>query len=219
MVIELTNDLYRLTRSVAGDVALLVLSLFARYTVTGLPLAGRNIFGSYPFSDFISLVTLALAWFVLLDVGEKVAPFLGSMVRKKYGGKRELNWDELAKATVLIAVLVTMWVSLGSQFQSLALSLGSVVNPNALFGLYTVLFGLAIAYYAVSGAIRSKAPKLKQQEALGDVPWDRTREAVQFSRYLKRLEALKSSGEIDETTYLKLRLEYETKLRQSIETP
>lgn len=79
------------------------------------------------------------------------------------------------------------------------------------------MFGLAIAYYAVSGAIRMKPSGFREPEAIGVVSWDG---AWGSSRCpLKRLEAPESTGDLDKRTYDKLRTEYETKVRKAIELP
>lgn len=65
-------------------------------------------------------------------------------------------------------------------------------------------------------------PILEKQQARPELAWDQIsgyEEAVRMSRYLRRLDGLLSSGEIDEKAYDRLRSEYEQKLREAVESP
>lgn len=159
---------------------------------------------------------LALVGIVLFDIGERASPLVASAIRR-YTGKKVAS--SYAWAITSIAVLIAVWLILTTPFEALAKAFEPSISSSALLVLYHVLFGIAITYYAVSGTIRSKAALFQQPEALREVSWDGLDEAVRISGYLKRLEALKSSGNIDDRTYEKLRMEYETKLRGAIELP
>ena len=216
-MIELANQVYGLVKSVTIDIALLAVVLVFSYAFKGLQVAGMKLFGSsYTFGNLVWLVMLGVIGLVLFDIGDRVSPLLASVVRKRYTGKRALDWDVLARAVTRVANLIVVWLLLASPTKSMVQLLGF---PDAALGLYHILFGLAIAYCAVSGAVESRAPGLKRLEPLSGVSWDGLEEAVRMSQYLKRLEALGSSGHMDERTYDKLRAEYERRLREAIELP
>jgi len=220
VVIELANQVYGLVKSVTIDIALLAVVLVFSYAFKGLQVAGMKLFGSsYTFGNLVWLVMLGVIGLVLFDIGDRVSPLLASVVRKRYTGKRALDWDVLARAVTRVATLIAVWLLLIPPVASLVDVLRSQVSPNTVLGLYHILFGLAIAYCAVSGAVESRAPGLKRLEPLSGVSWDGLEEAVRMSQYLKRLEALGSSGHMDERTYDKLRAEYERRLREAIELP
>jgi len=202
-----------------ADVAIVIVILFAWHILQGLWVAGMKLFGSYTFGNLVSLGMLGLIGIVLFDIGERATPLLASAVKKSYKGKRVLDWDELAKTITSIVVFVAVWLLLASPFGSLASALQQLINPGIMRLGYLLMFMLAMAYYALTGAIGSKVPRFKEPEALGAISWDGLEQAVTMSRYLKRLEALKSSGDIDDRTYDKLRMEYEAKLREAIELP
>lgn len=216
-MIELANHVHELVKSVIIAVGLLVVIQVFSYVFQGLRVASVRLFGSYTFGNFLWLVLLGLTGAILFDLGDRIWPFLGSFVRKRYTGKRALDWDVLARAITRIGFLIVVWMLLISPVESLVDALRSWIYSNALLGLYHTLFALAVAYCAVSGAIRYKAVGLEVPESLSGVSWDGLEEAVKTSEYLRRLEALKSSGHIDEKTYDKLRVEYESKLRSAIE--
>jgi hypothetical protein len=218
-VIGLANQVYGLIKSVTIDIALLAVVLVFSYAFKGLQVAGVKLFGSYTFGNLVWLTMLGVIGLVLFDIGDRLSPLLASVVRKRYTGKRALDWDALARAVTRVATLIAVWLLLISPVASLVDGLRSQVSPNAVLGLYHILFGLAIAYCAVSGAVEGRATKLKRLEPLSGVSWDGLEEAVRMSQYLKRLEALGSSGHMDERTYDKLRAEYERRLRESIELP
>jgi len=217
VVIELANRVYGLVKSVTIDIALLVLILGFWYVLQGSRVIGVTLFGSYTFGNLLWLILLGLIGAVLFIIGDRVSPLLASVVRERYTGKRVLDWDEFMRAVTRVAILIAVWVLLLSSIKSLVGALSPWISADALLGLYHILFGLAVAYFAVSGAIRCRTPGLKAPESLGGVSWDGLEEAVKTSEYLKRLEALKSSGNIDEKTYDKLHVEYESKLRAAIE--
>jgi hypothetical protein len=217
VVTKLTRQAHLVLKHVTTDVALVVILIVVWYTFQGLTVAGVNPFGiSYTFGSLLWLAVLAAIGAVMFDIREQVAPSIGSAIRKRYKGQRVLDWDEVAKAITWIVILIAVWLILASPVKSLADALQPLINPVWVLS-YHVLFALAIAYYAVAGALRSKAPRSEQPEALAKVSWDGLDEAVKMSQYLKRLEALKSSGDLDDKTYQKLHVEYESKLRAAIE--
>jgi len=219
VVIELAHRVQELVKSVTIAVGLLVVIQVFSYVFQRLQVASVRLFGSYTFGNLLWLVLLGLTGAILFDLGDRIWPFLASVVRKRYTGKRALDWDALARAVTRVSTLIAVWLLLISPVASLVDVLRSQVSPNTVLGLYHILFGLAIAYCAVSGVVEGRAPGLKRLEPLSGVSWGGLEEAVRMSQYLKRLEALKSSGNIDEKTYDKLRAEYETKLKESIEVP
>jgi hypothetical protein len=216
---ELANRVYIFVKSVTTDTALLAVVLVFSYVFQGLQVAGVKLFESYTFGNLVWLAMLGMIGIVMFDIGDQVSPLLASVVKKRYAGKRILEWDVLARAFTRIATLIAAWLLLISPVASLIGALRSWMNPSTAFGLYHVLFGLAIAYYIVSGAVGGRASGLKRLESLSGVSWDGLEEAVRMSHYLKRLEALGSSGHMDERTYDKLRVEYERRLREAIELP
>jgi hypothetical protein len=217
VVTKLTRQAHLDLKVLTTDVAVVVLLIVLWYVLRGLTFAGANIFGiPYTLRDYFWLGVVVLFGIVIFDIPEQVAPSIGSAIRKRYKGKRFLDWDEVAKAVGQIVVLVAVWLILASPVKSLADALQPLINPVWVLS-YHVLFALAIGYYAVSGALRSKAPRSEQPEALAKVSWNGLDEAVKMSQYLKRLEALKSSGDLDDKTYEKLHEEYESKLRATIE--
>jgi hypothetical protein len=198
------------------DVASIIIIFLVWYAIQGLPLVGAKLFGSYTFGKLYWLLVLALVGIVLFDIGERATPLAASAIRR-YTEKRVAS--SYAWAITSIGVLIAVWLILATPFETLAKALEPSISSSALLVLYHVLFGIAVAYYAVSGVIRSKAARFQQPEALRQVSWDGLEESVRISGYLKRLEALKSSGNIDDRTYEKLRMEYETRLREAIELP
>jgi hypothetical protein len=218
-VIEVANQVYGLVKSVTIDIALLAVVLAFSYALKGLQVAGVKLFGSYTLGNLVWLTMLGVIGVVLFDIGDRVSPLLASVVKKRYAGKRALDWDVLARAVMRVATLIAVWLLLISPVAYLVDVLRSQVSPNTVLGLYHILFGLAIAYCAVSGVVEGRAPRLKRLEPLSGVSWDGSEEAVRMSQYLKRLEALGSSGQMDERTYDKLRAEYERRLREAIELP
>jgi uncharacterized Tic20 family protein len=215
-VIELVNRIHGLVKSITIDIALLAVMLVFSQAFEGLQVAGVKLFGSYPLGSFVWLCMLALIGVVLFDIGDQISPLLASVVKKRYTGKRAFHWDVLVRTVIRVATLIAVWLLLASPTKSMVELLSF---PDATLGLYSILFGLGMAYYAISGAIRSRARELSQLEPLSGVSWDGLEEAVRMSQYLKRLEALKSSGQMDERTYDKLRAEYERRLREAIELP
>jgi hypothetical protein len=216
VVIELANRV-EFVKSVTIAVGLLVVIQVFSYVFQRLQVADVRLFGSYTFGNLLWLIMLGLTGAILFDFGDRIWPFLTSVVRKRYKGKRALHWDVLTRAITRIGFLIVVWLLLISPVESLVDALRFWIYPIASLGLYHILFALAVAYCAVSGAIQSKATGLEAPESLSGVSWDGLKEAVKTSEYLKRLEALKSSGRIDEKTYDKLRAEYESKLRAAIE--
>jgi len=219
VVIELANRVHELVKSVTIAVGLLVVIQVFSYVFQGLRVTSVKLFGSYTFGNLLWLVLLGLTGAILFDLGDRIWPFLASFVRRRYTGKRALDWDVLARTVARIVTLIAVWLLLISPVASLVDALRSQVSPNTALGLYHILFGLAIAYCAVSGVVEGRATGLKRLELLSGVSWGGLEEAVRMSQYLKRLEALKSSGQMDERTYDKLRAEYESKLREAIELP
>jgi hypothetical protein len=215
-VVGLANRV-ELVKSVTIAVGILVVIQVFSYVFRGLQVAEVRLFGSYTFGNLLSLVLLGLTGATLFDIGDRIWPFLASVVRKRYTGKRVLDWDVLSRAITRIGFLIVGWLLLIPPIESLVDALRFWVYPNALLGLYHILFALAAAYCGVSAAIRYKAVRLEATESLSGVYWDGLEEAVKTSEYLKRLEALKSSEHIDDKTYDKLRAEYESKLRGAIE--
>jgi len=178
-----------------------------------------RVVGSYTFASLCWLLFSALAGILFLDLAQQLTPLIASALRKHYGAKRVLDWDESVKAITSIIALIGFWAIMASPVDSLVQELGPLIDPDILLVSYHVMFGIAIAYYALSGVIRSKPRRSRQPEVLDKVSWNGLDDAVRMSRYLKRLEALRSSGDLDERTYEKLRVEYETKLRGAIELP
>jgi hypothetical protein len=219
VVIELANSVHELVKSVTIAVGLLTVIQVFSYVFQGLRVASVKLFGSYTFGNLLWLVLLGLAGAILFDLADRIWPFLASFVRRRYTGKRTLDWDALARAVARVATLIAVWLLLISPVTSLVDALRSQLSPNTVLGLYHILFGLAIAYCAVSGVVESRAPRLKRLEPLSGVSWGGLEETVRMSQYLKRLEALKSSGQMDERTYDKLRAEYESRLKEAIELP
>jgi hypothetical protein len=216
MVIDLVYRIHGLVKSITIDIALLAVMLVFSQAFEGLQVAGVKLFGLYPLGSLVWLCMLAMIGSVLFDIGDQVSPFLASVVKKRYTGKRTFHWDILVRTVVRVATLIVWWLLLASPTKSMVELLGF---PDATLGLYHILFGLAIAYYAISGAIQSRARELSRMEPLSGVSWGGLEETVRMSQYLKRLEALKSSGQMDERTYDKLRAEYERRLREAIELP
>jgi hypothetical protein len=216
-MIELAYQAQELVKSVTIDIVLVVIILVVSYVFTGTHSAGLVLSGSYTLGDLIWLVMLGLIGAAVFDIGSNVSPLLALVAKKRYGGERVLDWNELVRAVTRVAILIVVWLLLISPVESLVVAFGYLINANALRALYHILFGLAIAYCGVLGALRSRATGLKQPEPLSGVHWDGLQEAVKMSEYLKRLEALESSGHIDDRTYEKLHVEYESKLRAAIE--
>ena len=156
---------------------------------------------------------------IMLEIGDNIAPFAGSEITRRYKGKRVVNWNGLVKTVVSIVVLTVMWAVLAPPFQSLAGSLESWIKPNTLVPSYNLLFAVVLAYVAIMGTIQSRSPSPTQSEAIVDDSWPGLGQAIKMSQYLKRLEMLRSSQQIDEVTYEKLHGEYERKLRETIESP
>jgi hypothetical protein len=179
--------------------------------------AAAKLFGIYPLGDLVWLAVQFLIGTAILDIGENIAPSVGSWIGKKYKGTMVVDWCEISRATIAVAILSVAWFFIAGSVESLARALQSSSNPGIILASYNVLFALAIGYYAISGAIKSRAPKEKRPEALGEVSWSGWEEAATMSRYLSRLEALRTLGDLDDRTYEKLRAEYEGKLKQAIE--
>jgi hypothetical protein len=216
-MIELAHGVQGLVKSVTMGIALFVIILVFSYIFRESQVAGLVLSGSYKLGDLVWLAMLGLIGAVVFDIGDNVSPLLAWVAKNRYAGESELDWNELVRAVTRVAVLFVVWLLLLSPVESLVVAFGSLINANALRASYHILFGLAISYCGLSGALRSRATGLKQLEPPSEVHWDGLQEAVKMSEYLKRLEALESSGQIDDKTYEKLHAEYESKLRAAIE--
>jgi hypothetical protein len=156
-------DPVQLVKHVTVDLALIVIVVFESYVARGLPVAGVNLFSSYTFGELVWLATVILVGLALVDIADRLVRHLvaSAIITSRYTGKRVLNWDELVGTVIRIAALIVFWLILIPPVESLADALRFWIDPKALLGSYHVLCGLAVAYYAVSGAIHSRPPILK----------------------------------------------------------
>ncbi len=173
---------------------------------------------SFTYGDLLYCVAVVLVGMIVLDIGYHVAPLLALNLAARYKGKTIANWDELVRTFVSLLILVAVWAFLTDQVQSLADQFQSSINPSVLAVSYHVIFWIAIGSRAISGTLRSRTSSSMQAKRETDDSWNGIDQAARMARYLKRLNQLSVSGEIDGRTYERLCTEYEQRLRQAIES-
>ena len=212
----LSKAIQAVIKSAALDIFLVVVIALVWYVFragsSSLPIP-------FTLTNLLYLVIIVFIGMIMLDISDNIAPFAASEITKRYEGKRVVNWEGLVKTVVSIVVLTVMWAVLAASFQSLAGSLKSWINPNILVLSYNLFFAVALAYVVIMGTIQSRGPSSMQSKGIVDASWTGLGQAVKMSQYLKRLEMLRSSGQIDEVTYERLHAEYEQKLGEAIESP
>ena len=209
-----------------AEIALVILLLSAWYIVmilanpspgAGLSLARAKILGIFTFGDLLSLIVVVLVGIAVFDIFQGFSPMITSFVERGHKGKRDINVAELVKRVISISILATAWLILLPTVQSLAYVLRSLINPSFTLVVYYVLLGVGTGYNIICVITRSRAPRPREPATSPDASWSEFGDAVRMSRYLKRLEEIGISGQIDEKTYARLRAEYEEKLRSAIE--
>jgi hypothetical protein len=158
-------DPVQLVKHITVSLALVVTVVLESYvfqSVRGRAIAIVNLFDSYTFGELVWLATMMSIGLVIVDIADRlIRPLVSSAITSRYKAKRVLNWDELVRAVIRIAALIVFWLILILPVESLADAFRSWIDPKALVGSYHVLYGLAVAYYAASGAIHSRSPVLK----------------------------------------------------------
>jgi hypothetical protein len=216
-MLALSKAVQALITSVAVDICWLAVIALVWYLLRATPAGSSSLLIPFSLGNLLYLAVIVFIGMIALDIGHNIAPFAASEIARKYKGKAVVNWEGFVKTVVSIVVLTVMWAALATSVQSLAGSLKSWIDPSALVLSYNLFFAVILAYFAIMGTVRSRSPSSTQSREIVDVSWRGLGEAVKMSQYLKRLEGLRSSGQIDEVTYENLHGEYETKLREAIE--
>jgi hypothetical protein len=219
LVLVLSGAIQGVIKSVAIDICYMAVVAMVWYILRETPLGTSTLLIPFLLGKLAYVGIIVFIGLTMLEIGDKIAPFAGSEITKRYRGKRVVNWNGLVRTVVSIIVLTMMWVVLSTSFQSLAGSVTFLIDSNALILTYNLFFVVVLAYTGIVGTMQSRSPGSTQSIAIGNASWPGLGQAAKVSQYLKRLEVLRSSRQIDEVMYKKLHDEYEQKLRETIESP